>query len=108
MHQIFFISLAYFRYLSGSISHVLRPAFRERLVSTQSPRLDDRFWYYFAKCFRFDWPFDISCAFASDAGSGKLRFSPVFNAYAYDINKFSMDPEFFHVFPEVYNDMCPR
>jgi hypothetical protein len=68
--------------------------------------LSDSFWYYFARCFRFHWPYDFAEAYNINL-AGQVRFSGAFMNYVQDIRNWRMDHEFFAAFPELYDDIIP-
>lgn len=83
----------------------LRPGFRERLVFSNCEILTDRFFRYFASCFRLSWPHSISNAYQVDPGNALYSFSEAFSLHLADISKWKMSKTFFSLFPTLEEDM---
>ncbi|KAH8695418.1 hypothetical protein BGW36DRAFT_382659 [Talaromyces proteolyticus] len=81
------------------------PGFRERLVISNCEVLTDRFFKYFASCFRLFWPHSISDSYKMVSDSGLYSFSDAFRTHAQDISTWTMCKEFFLSFPELQEDM---
>lgn len=83
-----------------------RPGFRERLVVSNCETLTNRFFRFFASCFRLSWPYSISDAYEIDPPSGLYSFSNAFLAHIRDIRMWAMGKDFFQYFPELQDDMA--
>jgi hypothetical protein len=82
-----------------------RPGLRERLALTGSQMLTDEFFKCLASSFRFIWKNRISDFYELDAITGKYTLSSQFNESLWDIRNWTMDEEFFRLFPQVYYDI---
>lgn len=77
------------------------PQLRDRLALTHRPELNNNFWHYFAKCFRFIWPHRIQEAIEMDSASGLYRLSKSFYSCTQEVDRYTMDPEFFSIYPDM-------
>jgi hypothetical protein len=68
--------------------------------------LTDRFFKYFAYCFRLLWDYSISDTYEVDPASGMYSFSNVFIRHVEDIGRWTMCKEFFQSFPELQDDIA--
>lgn len=83
-----------------------RPGLRERLALTGSQMLTDVFFKCLASNFRFIWMQQISDFYALDANTGRYTLSSLFNQSLWDIRNWTMDKEFFQIFPQLYYDFA--
>lgn len=83
-----------------------RPGFRERLVLSNCEVLSDRFFKYFASCFRLLWPYPICDAYRMDPTNNFYHFSDIFDKHVGEIRMWTMNKEFFDIFPELYDDIA--
>ncbi|KAE8364912.1 hypothetical protein BDV27DRAFT_144882 [Aspergillus caelatus] len=81
------------------------PGFRERLVFSNCDILTDRFFKYFASCFRLSWPHSISNAYEINPEDGLYSFSEAFSLHLVDLSKWKMCKAFFSIFPTLEEDM---
>lgn len=82
-----------------------RPGLRERLVLSGSLRMTDQFWAMFGSCFSFEWPYAITTCYETDATTGMLRYSPLFDVESLNIDSCRMTSKFFEAFPEMADDI---
>ncbi|KAE8143458.1 hypothetical protein BDV38DRAFT_277478 [Aspergillus pseudotamarii] len=82
------------------------PGFRERLVFSNCDILTDRFFKYFASCFRLSWPYSISNAYEINPGNALYSFSEAFSLHLVDLSKWKMCKAFFSLFPALEEDMA--
>ncbi|KAL4894211.1 hypothetical protein BDV59DRAFT_176048 [Aspergillus ambiguus] len=87
------------------INYFAWPAFRERLITSNYPQLDNRFWFYFTRNIQFQWPFPSAHTIDMDSNSGKFHFSNSFRDATDSIGRFKMGPEFFHIYPDCWQDI---
>ncbi|CZT51456.1 uncharacterized protein RSE6_12603 [Rhynchosporium secalis] len=88
-----------------SIDYLGWPGLRERLVLSGSLRMTDHFWAIFGSSFRFEWPHTITACYETDAATGIIRYSPLFDADSLNINLCRMTAHFFESFPEMADDI---
>ncbi|KAL2068644.1 hypothetical protein VTL71DRAFT_14981 [Oculimacula yallundae] len=88
-----------------SIDYLGWPGLRERLVLSGSLRMTDHFWAIFGSCFRFEWPYTITACYETDAVTGMMRYSPLFDTESLNINLCRMTAQFFESFPEMADDI---
>ncbi|KAH8698961.1 hypothetical protein BGW36DRAFT_396584 [Talaromyces proteolyticus] len=81
------------------------PHFRERLIASNYPKLTNRFWFYFSRNMRFEWPFPPNHTIDIDKDSGKYHFTMTWRAATDSIQRFTMGPEFFQAYPDCYEDI---
>lgn len=67
--------------------------------------MTDQFWAIFGSCFRFEWPYTITACYETDAATGMLRYSPLFDVESLNIDSCRMTPQFFEAFPEMADDI---
>ncbi|PYH86746.1 hypothetical protein BO82DRAFT_388371 [Aspergillus uvarum CBS 121591] len=77
------------------------PELRDSLASTRQPELNDTFWQFFAKCFRFIWPHGVVNAIDVDFCSGTYKLSGSFHDGTQEVSRYALDPEFFGFYPEL-------
>jgi hypothetical protein len=83
-----------------------RPGLRERLVLSEKRILSDSFWHYFARYFRFHWPYAFTEVYNINL-TGRVQFTGDFLNYLHDIRNWRMDHQFFAAFPELSDDISP-
>ncbi|KAK0109541.1 hypothetical protein ONS95_002229 [Cadophora gregata] len=88
-----------------SIDYLGWPGLRERLVLSSALRMTDQFWAIFGSCFRFEWPYTINACYETDAATGMLRYSPLFDVESLNIDSCRMTSQFFDAFPEMADDI---
>ncbi|KAH6694831.1 hypothetical protein BKA61DRAFT_662767 [Leptodontidium sp. MPI-SDFR-AT-0119] len=88
-----------------SIDYLGWPGLRERLVLSGSLRMTDQFWAMFGSCFSFEWPYAITTCYETDATTGMLRYSPLFDVESLNIDSCRMTSQFFEAFPEMADDI---
>ena len=59
----------------------------------------------FGSCFRFEWPYTINACYETDAATGMLRYSPLFDVESLNIDSCRMTSQFFEAFPEMADDI---
>ncbi|KAH7409031.1 hypothetical protein BKA64DRAFT_386033 [Cadophora sp. MPI-SDFR-AT-0126] len=88
-----------------SIDYLGWPGLRERLVLSSALRMTDQFWAIFGSCFRFEWPYTINACYETDAATGMLRYSPLFDVESLNIDSCRMTSQFFEAFPAMADDI---
>lgn len=82
-----------------------RPGLRERLILDDDHKMTDKFWTLYAKCIRFNWPYNITACYKTDSVTGMLSFTDLFKSQTSDVNNIQMTSEFFNTFPEMADDI---
>ncbi|KAF2131866.1 hypothetical protein P153DRAFT_354555 [Dothidotthia symphoricarpi CBS 119687] len=82
------------------------PTLRDRLIEMQDTFLyRPDFSYDYRNYLRFEWPFSYEDAFYFDEASATHYPSPVFERYHGDLKNWSVAPQFFTRFPEMWGDI---
>ncbi|KAK7416165.1 hypothetical protein QQX98_005362 [Neonectria punicea] len=86
-------------------SVVDRPSLRERFIFFQHRYCANLFWDLFVSNFRILWPFDFRDTYMRNAESGQFQLSPHFEQCLNELGAWTMKPDFFKQFPELYDDI---
>ena len=88
------------------IDYLVWPGLRDRLVFEHEKytRTGD-FSAAFVKYAHFNWPYSEREIFAVNPNTGQWEVSKLFLDHVYDFKNWTMQPEFFRVFPEMVHDI---
>jgi hypothetical protein len=75
------------------------------LILDDNLKTTDKFWTLYAKCIRFNWPYNITACYKADPTTGMLSFTELFKSQTNDVNNIQMTSEFFETFPEMADDI---
>jgi hypothetical protein len=84
--------------------HWVWPGFRERILFTRK-YFSDKFVRAFCTNLRFAWPRDPWETYERNPITELYNFTPLFLRHQARLDCWQLDPDFFHVFPELTADM---
>ncbi|KAL4876872.1 hypothetical protein BJY04DRAFT_199374 [Aspergillus karnatakaensis] len=87
------------------IDFVVWPALRERLILYPHQHCSEKFWSMFWTCFRFIWPYRLQDTFVQQGQTGMYRFSDAFTKCFYNLDNWTMTPDFLREFPDLEPDV---
>ncbi|OQV00898.1 hypothetical protein CLAIMM_06333 isoform 1 [Cladophialophora immunda] len=90
---------------SYAIDYFAWPGVRERFIFNEHDYCGNDFWHLFCKSFRILWPYEFRDCYTREIETGLYKFSPVFDQRLTDIKCWTMGPDIFQRFPELYSDM---
>ncbi|KAM0324867.1 hypothetical protein ACHAQA_007833 [Verticillium albo-atrum] len=90
---------------SSAIDFFVWPGVRERFIFSQHQYCSNFFWTVFADNFRLLWPFEFRDCYKRNMQTGLYSVSPDFEERIYEIQAWTMAPDFFQHFPEMYADI---
>ncbi|KAF4980176.1 hypothetical protein FZEAL_3754 [Fusarium zealandicum] len=90
---------------SYAIDFFVWPGIRERFVFSQHQYCTNLFWDLFQSNLKILWPYDFRDTYMQNARTGKYQLSPLFEERLRNINSWTMSPDFFTQFPELYEDI---
>lgn len=90
---------------SYAIDYFAWPGVRERFIFNEHDYCDNEFWRLFSKSIRILWPYEFRDCYTREIETGLYKVSPVFDQRLTDIKCWTMGPDIFHRFPELYSDM---
>ncbi|KAK7418714.1 hypothetical protein QQX98_003732 [Neonectria punicea] len=90
---------------SYAIDYFVWPGVRERFIFSQHQYCTNLFWDLFRSSFKILWPFDFRDTYMQNSQTGRFQISPLFEERIRDINTWTMSPDFFLQFPELYGDI---
>lgn len=82
-----------------------RPGVRERFVFAQHQYCSNSFWRVFADSFRILWPYEFRDCYKTSTETGLYSLSHEFETRINEIGSWTMAPDFFHRYPEMYADI---
>lgn len=83
----------------------LRPGLRERFVFSQHQYCSNSFWKYFTENLFIVWPYEFRDCYKRNFETGKLSISTEFKTRIADLSSWTMCPDFFQRFPDLYTDI---
>ncbi|KAI5370937.1 hypothetical protein Slin15195_G018100 [Septoria linicola] len=89
------------------IDHLTWPKLRERLMSSQTDMLTNKFWAMFARNIRVAWQFEPFDIVAFSPKSSFYQLTHNFEAGLLDMANWRMDVNFFYEFPGLADDVPP-
>ncbi|KIW89836.1 uncharacterized protein Z519_09265 [Cladophialophora bantiana CBS 173.52] len=90
---------------SYAIDYFAWPGVRERFIFNEHDYCGNDFWHLFCKSFRILWPYEFRDCYTREIETGMYKFSPIFDQRLRDIKCWTMGPDIFQRFPELYSDM---
>ncbi|OAP56254.1 hypothetical protein AYL99_09433 [Fonsecaea erecta] len=90
---------------SYAIDYFAWPGVRERFIFNEHDYCGNEFWHLFCKSFRILWPYEFRDCYTREIETGLYKFSPMFDQRLRDIKAWTMGPDIFNRFPELYSDM---
>ncbi|KAH7125858.1 hypothetical protein EDB81DRAFT_810072, partial [Dactylonectria macrodidyma] len=90
---------------SYAIDYFVWPGVRERFVFSQHQYCTNLFWDLFRANFKILWPYGFRDTYMHNSETGQFHISPLFEERLRDINTWTMSPDFFVRFPELYGDI---
>lgn len=90
---------------SYAIDFFAWPGLRERFIFGEHNYCDNEFWKLFCTSLRILWPFEFRDCYTREIETGLYKISPHFDERLYDIKTWTMGPDIFQRFPELYSDM---
>lgn len=90
---------------SYAIDYFVWPGIRERFVFSQHQYCTNMFWDLFRGNFKIMWPYDFRDTYMHNSETGRYHLSPLFEERIRDISAWTMCPDFFVQFPELYGDI---
>ncbi|KAH7136987.1 hypothetical protein B0J13DRAFT_479811 [Dactylonectria estremocensis] len=90
---------------SYAIDYFVWPGVRERFVFSQHQYCTNLFWDLFRGNFKILWPYGFRDTYMHNSETGQFHLSPLFEERLRDINSWTMSPDFFVQFPELYGDI---
>ncbi|OAL39796.1 hypothetical protein AYO20_00708 [Fonsecaea nubica] len=90
---------------SYAIDYFAWPGVRERFIFNEHDYCGNDFWHLFCKSFRILWPYEFRDCYTREIETGLYKFSPTFDQRLKDIKCWTMGPDIFQRFPELYSDM---
>lgn len=89
---------------SYAIDYFAWPGIRERFIFNEHDYCDNEFWQLFCSSLRILWPYEFRDCYTRETGTGLYKFNPMFDEKLCDIKCWTMGPDIFHRFPELYSD----
>ncbi|KIY02292.1 uncharacterized protein Z520_02430 [Fonsecaea multimorphosa CBS 102226] len=90
---------------SYAIDYFAWPGVRERFIFNEHDYCGNEFWHLFCKSLRILWPYEFRDCYTREIETGLYKFSPMFDQRLRDIKSWTMGPDIFNRFPELYSDM---
>jgi hypothetical protein len=90
---------------SYAIDYFAWPGVRERFIFNEHDYCGNEFWTLFTTSFRVLWPYEFRDCYTREIETGLYKVSPTFDQRLSDIKCWTMGPDIFKRFPELYSDM---
>lgn len=90
---------------SYAIDYFAWPGLRERFIFGEHDYCGNEFWYLFNKSLRVLWPYEFRDCYTREIETGLYKVSPHFDERLRDIKSWTMGPDIFQRFPELYCDI---
>lgn len=90
---------------SYAIDYFAWPGVRERFIFNEHDYCGNEFWHLFCKSLRILWPYEFRDCYTREVETGLYKLSPMFDQRLTDIRCWTMGPDFFRRFPELYSDI---
>ena len=90
---------------SYAIDYFAWPGLRERFIFNEHDYCGNDFWTLFTTSFRVLWPYEFRDCYTREIETGLYKVSPTFDQRLADIKCWTMGPDIFRRFPELYSDM---
>ena len=89
---------------SYAIDYFAWPGIRERFIFSEHDYCGNDFWTLFTTSFKVLWPYEFRDCYTRDIETGLYKVSPTFDQRLADIKCWTMGPDIFRRFPELYSD----
>jgi hypothetical protein len=90
---------------SYAIDYFAWPGVRERFIFNEHDYCGNEFWSLFTSSYKLMWPYEFRDCYTREIDTGLYRISPQFDERLADIKCWTMGPDIFKRFPELYSDM---
>ncbi|EXJ62072.1 hypothetical protein A1O7_02505 [Cladophialophora yegresii CBS 114405] len=90
---------------SYAIDYFAWPGVRERFIFNEHDYCGNEFWTLFTTSFKLLWPYEFRDCYTREIETGLYKVSPMFDQRLSDIRCWTMGPDIFRRFPELYSDM---
>ena len=90
---------------SYAIDYFAWPGVRERFIFSEHDYCGNDFWTLFTSSFKLLWPYEFRDCYTREIETGLYKVSPTFDDRLSDIKCWTMGPDIFKRFPELYSDM---
>ena len=90
---------------SYAIDYFAWPGVRERFIFSEHEYCGNEFWHLFTKSLRILWPYEFRDCYTREIETGLYKVSTQFDERLADIRCWTMGPDIFRRFPELYSDM---
>ncbi|KEF56570.1 uncharacterized protein A1O9_06758 [Exophiala aquamarina CBS 119918] len=90
---------------SYAIDYFAWPGLRERFIFGEHDYCGNEFWHLFNKSLRVLWPYEFRDCYTREIETGLYKVSPHFDERLRDIKSWTMGPDIFQRFPELYCDI---
>lgn len=90
---------------SYAIDYFAWPGVRERFIFNEHDYCGNEFWTLFTTSFKLLWPYEFRDCYSRDIETGLYKVSPMFDQRLTDIKCWTMGPDIFRRYPELYSDM---
>ncbi|KIX04472.1 uncharacterized protein Z518_05340 [Rhinocladiella mackenziei CBS 650.93] len=90
---------------SYAIDYFAWPGIRERFIFHEHDYCGNDFWHLFCRSIRILWPYEFRDCYTREIDTGLYKISPMFDHRLSDIKCWTMGPDIFQRFPELYSDM---
>lgn len=90
---------------SYAIDFFAWPGVRERFIFNEHDYCGNEFWTLFTASLKILWPYEFRDCYSREINTGLYKVSPMFDQRLMDIRCWTMGPDIFRRFPELYSDM---
>ncbi|KAJ9645458.1 hypothetical protein H2204_001038 [Knufia peltigerae] len=90
---------------SYAIDYYAWPGLRERFIFGEHNYCGNEFWHLFCKSLRILWPYEFRDCYTHEVETGLYKINPTFDQRLSDIKCWTMGPDIFQRYPELYSDM---
>ncbi|KIW19074.1 hypothetical protein PV08_03364 [Exophiala spinifera] len=90
---------------SYAIDYYAWPGLRERFIFGEHNYCQNEFWRLFCKSLRILWPYEFRDCYTREVETGLYKINPMFDQRLGDIKCWTMGPDIFQRYPELYSDM---
>jgi len=90
---------------SYAIDYFAWPGLRERFIFGEHDYCGNEFWHLFNKSLHVLWPYEFRDCYTREIETGLYKVSPHFDERLRDIKSWTMGPDIFQRFPELYCDI---
>lgn len=90
---------------SYAVDFFMWPGVRERFIFNEHDYCGNEFWHLFSRSMRILWPYEFRDCYTREIETGLYKISPLFDQRLTDIKCWTMGPDIFQRFPELYSDI---